>query len=137
MPYLTSDDDLRGLLLSSRTIAVVGLSDDPRRDSNSVARYLHRAGYKIIPVNPNIDEAFGLRSYPSLDAVPERIDIADIFRRPTCVPEAVEAAIRVKARAVWLQLGVFHQEAANRAVEAGLLVVVEQCLMVEHQRLVT
>ncbi|MBM2845214.1 MAG: CoA-binding domain protein [Bacteroidetes bacterium] len=136
MPFLESDDEVRILLLSSRVIAVVGLSDNLRRDSHGVARYLLNAGYTIIPVNPNIDNVFGVKSYPTLDHVPEKIDIVDIFRRAEFVPDVVESAIRVHARAVWMQLGVFHPGAADHADRAGLQVVVEQCMMVEHQRLV-
>lgn len=136
MPFLESDDEVRSLLLSSRVIAVVGLSDNPRRDSHGVARYLLNAGYTIVPVNPNVDNVLGVKSYPTLDDVPEKIDIVNIFRRAEFVPDVVESAIRVHARAAWMQLGVFHPGAADYADRAGLQVVVEQCMMVEHQRLV-
>jgi len=136
MPFLESDDEVRSLLLSSHVIAVIGLSNNPWRDSHVVARYLLNAGYRIIPVNPNADDVFGVKSFPTLDNVPEKIDIVDIFRRPEFVPDVVESAIRAHARAVWMQLGVIHPGAADHADRAGLQVVVEQCMMVEHQRLV-
>ena len=135
VPYLESNDGIRRLLSTARTIAVVGLSADPRRDSHGVVLYLINAGFSIFPVNPNIESVFGLASYATLDDVPEQIDIVDIFRRPEFVPDLVEAAIMVRAKAVWMQLGVFHAHAAQRA-GAGLQTVVDRCIMVEHQRLV-
>jgi len=133
---LESDDGIKRLLSSAKTIAVVGLSDKPYRDSSDVASYLKGRGYKIIPVNPNIASALGLTSYSELEKVPDRIDIVDVFRRSEFVPDLVEAAIRSKARAIWLQIGVIHASAAQRAADAGLTVVMDRCIAVEHRRLI-
>ncbi len=122
------------LLKISRTIAVVGLSSKRFRPSYGVAEYLQRSGYRIIPVNPNEVEVLGERSYPNLDAVPEPVDIVDIFRRSEFVPEIVEAAIRRHAKVVWMQEGVIHAAAARRAEEAGLAVVVDRCILKDHRR---
>jgi uncharacterized protein len=123
------------LLLSVRTIAVVGLSGKRYRPSYGVAEYLQRAGYRIIPVNPEETEVLGEKSYPDLDSVPEPVDLVDIFRRSEFVPEIVEAAIRKGAKAVWMQEGVIHPEAARRAEEAGLIVVMDRCMLKDHRRL--
>ncbi len=123
------------ILKSARTIAVVGLSSKPWRPSYGVAEYLMRVGYRIIPVNPNEAEVLGQKAYPALDAVPERVDIVNVFRRSEFVPEVVEAAIRIGARAIWLQEGVRHDEAAERARQAGLEVVQDRCILKEHRRL--
>jgi predicted CoA-binding protein len=123
------------ILKSSRTIAVVGLSGSPMRPSNGVATYLQRAGYRIIPVNPNVAEVLGERSYARLEEVPEKIDMVDIFRRPEHVPEIVESAIRIGAKVVWMQEGVVHETAAARARQAGLEVVMDRCTLKEHRKL--
>jgi predicted CoA-binding protein len=120
------------ILESARTIAVVGLSPDPRRPSHGVARYLQRAGYRVIPVNPNIDEVLGERAYPSLEAVPEPIDVVDVFRRSDFVGPIVDEAIAIRAAAVWLQDGVVDEAAAERARSAGLDVVMDDCMMRRH-----
>src|ERR1700682_6012704 len=103
------------ILMSARTIAVVGLSPDPRRPSHGVARYLQRAGYHIIPVNPNIDEVLGERAYPSLRQIPQPVDVVEVFRRSEFVGPIVDDAIAIKASAIWLQDGVVDEEAAARA----------------------
>jgi predicted CoA-binding protein len=123
------------LLKASRTIAVVGLSGNPMRPSNGVSEYMKRAGYRIIPVNPNETEVFGEKSYTSLEDVPEPIDIVDVFRRPEFVPEIVESAIKIGAKAIWLQEGVIHEAAAERALNAGLDVVMDRCILKEHRKL--
>jgi len=123
------------ILQQSRTIAVVGLSSKRFRPSFGVTEYMQRAGYRIIPVNPEESEVLGEKSYPDLDSVPEAIDIVDIFRRSEFVPEIVEAAIRKGAKAIWMQEGVIHEEAARRAAEAGLDVVMDRCILKEHRRL--
>ncbi len=135
MPLLESDGAIERLLTTSKTIAIVGLSDKPYRDSHEVATYLQRMGYRIIPVNPNAASVLGLKSHPTLEDFEEQIDIVDIFRRPEHVPAIVEAAIAIKAKAVWMQLGVMHQAAAMRASSAGLNVVMDRCILVEHRRL--
>ena len=113
-------------------MAVVGLSDKPWRASHGVARYLQSAGYRIYPVNPNITEALDERAYPSLDALPEPVEIVDVFRRPEYVAELVEPAIRTGAKLFWMQEGVRDEESARRLSEAGLVVVEDRCLMVDH-----
>jgi uncharacterized protein len=132
-----SDDEVRAILSRARTIAIVGLSDKPERDSNEVARYLKGQGYRIVPVNPAVAEVLGERSYPSLSAVPREvaIDIVDIFRRSDQVPPVVDEAIARRAPVVWMQLGVEHPDAAARARAAGATVLENRCLMVDHRRL--
>jgi predicted CoA-binding protein len=123
------------LLNTSRTIAVVGLSAKRFRPSYGVAEYMQRNGYRIIPVNPHLQTALGEKCYPDLDGIPERVDIVDIFRRAEFVPEIVEAAIRIGARAVWMQEGVVHEAAAARARAAGLDVVMDRCILKDHRRM--
>ena len=123
------------ILQSARTIAVVGLSGKRYRPSYGVAEYLKRSGYRIIPVNPEEAEVLGEKCYPDLDSVPGEIDVVDIFRRSEFVPEIVEAAIRKGAKAVWMQEGVIHEEAAQHAREAGLAVVMDRCILKDHRRL--
>ena len=126
-------DPITELLKTSRTIAVVGLSSNRSRPSYGVAEYLQSVGYRIIPVNPNESEVLGEKSYPGLEAIPEKVEIVDIFRRPEAVPEVVESAIRIGAKAVWMQEGVTHPEAAERARQAGLAVVMDRCIFREHR----
>jgi predicted CoA-binding protein len=135
MPTLESDEEIRALLSGARTIAVVGMSDKPHRDSYQVGRYLHNRGYIVIPVNPAIPEVLGIPAVPDLDGIRFAVDIVDIFRRVEHVPEVVEAAVRCGARAVWMQFGAAHPGAAARAAAAGLCVVTNRCIMVDHQRL--
>lgn len=120
------------LLQKTRTIAVVGLSANPVKASHGVSRYMQQQGYRIIPVNPQETEVLGERSYASLDEIPEPVDMVNVFRLPKYVPEIVEAAIRIGAKSIWLQVGIVHQEAAERAEAAGLQVVMDRCLMIEH-----
>ena len=128
-------DPIRSLLAAARTIAVIGCSADPGRDSHRVAAYLQRAGYRVIPVNPGFDELLGERCYRDLAAIPGEveIDIVDVFRRSEHVPPVADQAIARGARALWLQLGITHPEAERGAAEAGLQVVSNRCLKVEHQ----
>jgi predicted CoA-binding protein len=123
------------ILHSARTIAVVGLSNKRFRPSYGVSEYLKRVGYRIIPVNPLEAEILGEKSYPDLDSVPVPVDVVDIFRRSEFVPEIVEAAIRNGAKAIWMQEGVIHEQAARRAEAAGLTVVMDHCILKEHRRL--
>jgi len=116
-------------------IAVIGLSSDPARASYQVAAYMQEHGYRIIPVNPREKDVLGEKCYPDLCSVPESVEIVDIFRRPRYVPHAVAEAIYVGAKVVWMQLGIVHEAAARRAREAGLEVVMDRCLKVEHRRL--
>jgi predicted CoA-binding protein len=127
-------DPITELLKSSKTIAVVGLSNRKFRPSYGVAEYLQKAGYRIIPVNPQETEILGEKSYARLEDIPEKVDIVDIFRRSEFVPEIVAAAIRVGARAVWMQEGVINPEAAETARQAGLVVVMDHCMLKEHAR---
>ena len=128
-------ETIEELLRTTRTIAVVGLSGKKYRPSYGVSEYMQRAGYRIIPVNPCETEVLGEKSYRSLSEVPEKIDIVDIFRRSEFVPEIVEEAIRAGARAVWMQEGVIHQAAADRARAAGLIVIMDRCILKDHRRL--
>jgi uncharacterized protein len=129
----TSEPDrISNLLQSARTIAVVGLTDTPTRPSYGVSHYMQSQGYRIIPVNPNIEQWEGEKAYPSLLDVPERIDIVNVFRRPDSVPEVVEQAIQIKAPAIWMQEGVVHQEAAEKARRAGIFVIMDKCILKEH-----
>jgi uncharacterized protein len=130
----SSADPVAEILNSSKTIAVVGLSNRPMRPSHGVAQYLQSVGYRVVPVNPNEKEVLGEKSYARLEDVPERIDIVDIFRRSEFVPEIVESAIRIGARGVWMQEGVVHAEAAEGARRAGLFVAMDKCILKEHQR---
>jgi predicted CoA-binding protein len=123
------------LLRASRTIAVVGLSSNPLRPSHGVAEYMQQRGYRIFPVNPNESEVLGEKCYARLEDVPEKIDIVDVFRRSEFVPDIVDAAIRVGARAVWMQEGVTHEEAAARARQAGLAVVMDRCILKDHLKI--
>ena len=129
-----ASDPIRALLETSRTIAVVGLSSSKMRPSHGVAEYLQRAGYKIIPVNPNETEVLGVRAVARLEDIREKVDIVDVFRRSEFVPEVVESAIAIGAKAVWMQEGVIHDAAAQRARAAGLMVVMDLCMMKEHAR---
>lgn len=126
-------EEVRRILASARTVAVVGLSDKPERDSHRVAAYLQQAGYRIIPVNPNLTSVLGEKAYPNLRAIPEPVDVVDIFRKPEAVPEIVEDAIAIGARVVWMQDGIVHNAAADRARQAGLAVVMNKCMMREHR----
>lgn len=122
------------ILKTCKTIAVVGLSSNRFRPSYEVAAYMQRSGYRIIPINPNETEVLGEKAYPILAECKETVDLVNLFRRPEAVPEAVESAIKIGAKAVWMQLEVVHEEAARRAQEAGLLVVQDRCLLIEHRR---
>jgi uncharacterized protein len=127
-----SGDPIVEILKTSKTIAVVGLSSRRMRPSYGVAEYMQSAGYRIIPVNPNEVEVLDEKSYARLEDVSDRIDIVDIFRRSEYVPDIVESAIRIGARAIWMQEGVFHPAAAELARQAGLFVVEDSCILKEH-----
>ncbi|HEU4712235.1 MAG TPA: CoA-binding protein [Pyrinomonadaceae bacterium] len=131
---INSHETIQRILDECRTIAVVGLSSDPSRPSHDVSSYMRRNGYKVIPVNPNETSVFGEKSYPDLAAVPEKIDLVDVFRRSDEAGKAVDEAIAVGAKAVWLQEGVIDRDAAERASDAGLLVVMDRCWLKEHMR---
>jgi len=127
-------DEIGELLKRSKTIAVVGLSNNPLRPSYGVSAYMQTQGYRIVPVNPEIKGSLGERAVASLADVNERVDIVDVFRRPQFVPDLVDEAIRLKLPALWLQKGVIHEEAAEKARKAGILVVMDRCILKEHRR---
>ncbi|HYV06912.1 MAG TPA: CoA-binding protein [Blastocatellia bacterium] len=130
-----NDPESIGRLLDMKVIAVVGLSSDPSRPSNSVSRYMQSNGYRIIPINPNETNVLGEKAYARLEDVPEKIDLVDVFRRSEEAGQHVDEAIRIGARGVWLQEGVIDQAAAKRALEAGLDVAMDRCVLKEHLKL--
>ena|SRR6266850_273772 len=134
MPEINDPAAIERILDECRTIAVVGLSSTPTRPSHGVAAYMQRAGYRVIPVNPNEREVLGEKAYASLAEAPERIDLVDVFRRSEEAAAAVDEAIGIGAKAVWLQEGVIDHDAAQRALDAGLLVVMDRCWLKEHAR---
>jgi uncharacterized protein len=131
---IKESDRITELLKTAKTIAVVGLTDSPLRPSYGVSHYMRSQGYRIIPVNPNIKEWEGEKSYPTLLDVPEKIDIVNVFRRSEAVPEIVEQAIQIKAPVIWMQEGVAHEEAAEQARRAGIFVVMDSCILKEHRK---
>jgi predicted CoA-binding protein len=130
----TATDEIGELLKRTKTIAVVGLSDSPLRPSYGVSAYMQSHGYKIIPVNPSIKGALGEKAVASLAEIEGKIDMVDVFRRPEYVPELVDEAIRLKVPAIWLQEDVIHEAAAAKARKAGILVVMDKCILKEHRR---
>lgn len=136
MPDSNPEDlEIRKILDGMKTVAIVGLSDNPERDSYKVGAYLKEKGYRIIPVNPGKKEILGEKSYPDLASVPEKIDVVDIFRTVDAIPGIVDEAVRVKAGTVWMQLGLAHRESAEKARAAGLGVVQSKCIKIEHSRI--
>ena len=133
--YNAPTEAVRRILEEYRTVAVVGLSTNPDKDSYMVARYLKEQGYTVVPVNPKHEEILGEKSYPNLKDIPFPIDIVDIFRRAEAVPDIVEDAIEIGAKVIWMQLGIVKNSAADRAREAGLEVVMNKCIKVEHKGL--
>ncbi len=125
---------IRGILLSARTVAIVGLSPDELRASNFIGFYLRRHGYRVIPVNPRAAEIFGEKSYAALKDIPVPVDVVDVFRRPDAVPDIARDAVAIGAKALWLQFGVISPEGARAAEEGGLRVVMDRCMKVEHAR---
>jgi uncharacterized protein len=126
-------DPIADLLIHSRTIAVVGLSANPMRPSHGVSAYMQSHGYRIIPVNPQIEECRGERAYPTILDVPDKIDIVNIFRRPQFVEKIVDESIHRKVPAIWMQEGVVHEGAAEKARKAGIFVVMDRCILKEHK----
>ena len=131
----TADRDVRNILCSSKTIAVVGISAKEERPSHMVAKYLIGQGFKVIGVNPRCDHVLGAKCYPDLKSIPEHVDVVDIFRKPDALADVVEEAIGIGAGAVWMQLGLENEEAAQKARRAGLNVVMNKCIKIEHARL--
>jgi uncharacterized protein len=128
-----ASDPIGDLLKKAKTIAVVGLSNKPLRPSHGVSLYMQQQGYRIIPVNPNLQTVLGEKAYPSLRDVPEKIDLVNIFRRPEFVPEIVEQAIALRTPAIWMQEDVIHEPAAEKARQAGIFVVMDRCILNEHR----
>ena len=126
-------ETIRNIFLSTKTIATVGLSKNKEKVSNSVAAYLQNQGYRVIPVNPTVDEVLGEKSYPDLESIPEKIDVVQIFRRSEDVLPIVEDAIKVGAKVVWMQEGIYNEEAAQIAQDAGLQVVMDMCMRATHR----
>ena len=129
----TTQDSIFELLRKAKTIAVVGLSDSPLRASHGVSAYMQSQGYRIVPVNPAVDNVLGEDSYSSLLDVKEKIDIVNIFRRSEFVPDVVDQAIQLKVPAIWMQEGVIHEAAAEKARQAGILVIMDRCILKEHR----
>jgi uncharacterized protein len=127
-----SDQELRQLLIDARTIAMVGASSNPEKASHGIMRKLQSAGYKVIPVNPKESEVLGERSYPSLAAIPEHVDIVDVFRRSEDTPPIADEAVKIGAKALWLQTGISNEDAAVRAKAGGLMVVMDLCIGATH-----
>lgn len=134
--YGVNDDALRKILIDSRTIATVGFSNNPKKPGYYVPQYMMDKGYRVIPVNPSIQEILGQKAYPDLLSIPEPVDMVQIFRAPSEVPAVVEQAIQIGAKVIWMQIGAVNPEAGQRASDAGLAVVMDRCLMIEHKRLV-
>ena len=132
---MTDINTLRRILTTYKRVAIVGLSDDWSRPSNFVGKYLLEHGFEVIPVNPKYDEILGQKCYPDLTAIPTPVDIVDLFQRAERVPPFVDAAIDIGARVVWMQLGIVHEEAAEKARAAGLEVVMDRCIKIEYARL--
>jgi uncharacterized protein len=128
-----ASDPIGDLLKKAKTIAVVGLSNKPLRPSHGVSLYMQQQGYRIIPVNPNLQTVLGEKAYPSLRDVPEKIDLVNIFRRPEFVPEIVEQAIALRTPAIWMQEDVIHEPSAEKARQAGIFVVMDRCILKEHR----
>jgi predicted CoA-binding protein len=130
-----SESELATLLSTTRTIAVVGASSNPGKPSHGIFRQLQRAGYRVIPVNPNETEVLGERAYPSLEAVPGKVDLVNVFRRAEFTPDVADSAVAIGADALWLQLGIVNEDAARRAMDGGLKVVMDECIGVVHAEL--
>ena len=133
---MNDDQMMKDILLSAKTIASVGLSSNQQKESYWIVSYLKDQGYRVIPVNPTADEILGEKSYPDLESVPEKIDVVQVFRKPEDVPPVVDSAIKAGAKVVWMQEGIVHEAAAQKAREAGLQVVMDACMRVTHRRLI-
>ncbi|MCS7126740.1 MAG: CoA-binding protein [Aigarchaeota archaeon] len=131
-----SDEEIKEILEKFKVVAVVGMSKDPMKPGHYVPKFLLRQGYKIIPVNPTIDEVLGLKSYPNLLEISEDVDIVNVFRRPEHTPEIAEEAVKKRAKVLWLQEGIYSQQAVEIAKKGGLTVVWNRCMMKEHSRLI-
>ncbi|WKZ46538.1 MAG: CoA-binding protein [Anaerolineales bacterium] len=133
---MNSEKEMKEILLSAKTVASVGLSSNPAKESFGIVQYLKDQGYKIIPVNPTATEIMGEKAYPDLSSVPVSVDIVQVFRKPEDVPPVVDEAIKIGAKVVWMQEGIVHEEAAQKAREAGLKVVMDACMRATHRHLI-
>jgi predicted CoA-binding protein len=133
---MNDEQTMKDILASAKTIASVGLSSNPAKESFGIAAYLKSQGYRVIPVNPTATEILDERSYPDLESVPEKIDVVQVFRKPEDVPPVVDSAIKSGAKVVWMQEGIVNEEAAEKARAAGLQVVMDACMRVMHRRLI-
>ena len=133
---MNTEQIIKEILLSSKTIASVGLSSNPAKESYGIVQYLKDQGYRIIPVNPTASEILGEKAYPDLSSIPEKVDVVQVFRKPEDVPPVVDEAIKIGAKVLWMQEGIVHEEAAQKAVAAGLQVVMDACMRVAHRRLI-
>ena len=133
---ITQDNDIRSILSSSKTIAVVGASPKPWRDSGSIAQFLIGRGYTVYPVNPRYKEVLGEKCYPDLKSLPEKIDIVDIFRKSEEVEPIIDEAIAIGAKVIWMQLGVVNAHAAEKAESAGMQVIMDRCIAIDHRALI-
>jgi uncharacterized protein len=133
---MNSDSVLKEILQSAKTIAVVGLSSNPEKESYRIASYLKEQGYRVIPVNPTATEIMGEKAYPDLVSIPEKIDVVDIFRKSEDVPPVVDDAIKAGAGVIWMQEGIINEEAAQKAQKAGQQVVMDACMRASHRRLI-
>lgn len=133
---MNSDKEMKEILLSTKVIASVGLSGNQQKESYGIAAYLQEQGYQIIPVNPTATEILGEKAYPDLESVPVKIDVVQVFRKPEDVPPVVDDAIKVGAKVIWMQEGIVNEEAAQKARDAGLQVVMDACMRATHRRLI-
>jgi len=133
---MNNDQDMKEILLTSKTIASFGLSSNQEKESYWIVSYLKEQGYKIIPVNPTAIEILGEKAYPDLESIPEKVDVVQVFRKSEDVPPVVDAAIKIGAKAVWMQEGIVNEAAAQKAREAGLKVVMDACMRATHRRLI-
>jgi predicted CoA-binding protein len=133
---MNSDKEMKDILLSAKTVASVGLSSNQEKESYWIVSYLKEQGYRIIPVNPTATEILGEKAYRDLSSIPEQVDVVQVFRKPEDVPPVVDEAIKIGAKVVWMQEGISHQEAAQKARDAGLQVVMDACMRATHRRLI-
>ena len=133
---MNSDKAMKEILLSAKTIASVGLSSNQEKESYWIVSYLKEQSYRIIPVNPTATEILGEKVYPDLESIPDQVDVVQVFRKPEDVPPVVDSAIKIGAKVVWMQEGIRHEGAAQKARDAGLQVVMDACMRATHQRLI-
>jgi hypothetical protein len=133
---MNSEKEMKEILLSAKTVASVGLSSNPAKESFGIVQYLKDQGYKIIPVNPTSTEIMGEKAYPDLSSIPDAVEVVQVFRKPEDVPPVVDEAIKIGAKVVWMQEGIVNEEAAQKAREAGLKVVMDACMRAMHRHLI-